>query len=60
MPIPKPRKGESQDKFMNRCMSAMHGEFPEQKQRVAVCMSSWREMHGGKKPNKKTEKKAKE
>ena len=52
MPVPKPRKREEQDKFMSRCMgdSKMNEEFPDQKQRVAVCMQSWREMRGGKKP----------
>lgn len=45
MPIPSPRKGESQDKFISRCMgdSVMNKEFPEQKQRAAVCFSTWRE-----------------
>lgn len=44
MPIPTPHKGEKQDDFMHRCMSneVMKKEFPENKQRVAVCMSKWR------------------
>lgn len=57
MPIPSATKGETQDKFMNRCMSSevMKKEFPEQKQRVAVCMNKWREHSGGKKPEAKSE-----
>lgn len=44
MPIPTPREKESPDAFMHRCMgdSVMMKEFPEQKQRVAVCMTSWK------------------
>lgn len=43
MPIPKPRKGEAKDKFHTRCMgdSAMAKEYPDQKQRNAVCYSAW-------------------
>ncbi len=63
MPIPSPKKGESQDKFMGRCMSFINAEEehkPEgkrrpQKQRVAICFSSWREMHGGKAPESTSE-----
>ena len=55
MPIPKPGKGEKQSKFMPRCMGnkTMKKEFPDNKQRVAVCFSSWRKKHGGKPPTKK-------
>ena len=44
MPIPKPNKDESQNSFISRCMSdsVMKKEFPEQKQRSAVCYDSWR------------------
>lgn len=54
MPIPKPGKGEKQSKFMPRCMSnkTMKKEFPDNKQRVAVCFGSWRKVHGGKPPTK--------
>lgn len=54
MPIPKPRKAEKQSKFMSRCMSdkITKKEFPDNKQRVAVCFSSWRKKHGGKPPTK--------
>ena len=58
MPIPSPRMGKSpekQSKFMSRCMSdkITKKEFPDNKQRVAVCFSSWRKKHGGKPPTKK-------
>lgn len=57
MPIPTPRMGknpEKQSKFMSRCMSdkITKKEFPDNKQRVAVCFSSWRKKHGGKPPTK--------
>lgn len=41
MPLPKKDKDESKDKFISRCMSnpTMQSEYPDQKQRVAVCMS---------------------
>lgn len=43
-PLPVPNTGESEDNFMSRCMGndVMNSEFPEQKQRVAVCMSQFR------------------
>jgi len=55
MPIPKPRKGdkpESQSDFMGRCMgdSTMMADFKRQDQRVAVCMSAWRDAHPGAAP----------
>ena len=48
MPIPKPRKGETQKAFISRCMgsSGMNNEFPDQKQRAAVCHTSWRQAKG--------------
>ncbi|MHA1876679.1 MAG: hypothetical protein ACTSUC_09585 [Promethearchaeota archaeon] len=44
MPLASPNPNESQDKFINRCMSdeTMKREFPDQKQRTAVCFSQWR------------------
>lgn len=41
MPIPTPKKGEDQNKFMGKCMGdeTMKKEFPMQKQRIAVCLS---------------------
>ena len=39
MPVPKREKGEDARKFMGRCMTSevMGKEYPDQKQRVAVC-----------------------
>jgi hypothetical protein len=45
MPIPKPKKSEKQSEFVSRCMGndTMNKEFPDQKQRAAVCYSQWGE-----------------
>lgn len=52
--MPEPREGETQDKFISRCMSSdeMQKDYPEQDRRVAVCFSKWRKKHGGKPPKK--------
>jgi hypothetical protein len=42
MPLPNKRKNEQEDQFMGRCMSDLKSEFPNQKQRVAVCMTQFR------------------
>ena len=44
MPLPTPKDNEKQDAFVSRCMSAkvMKEDFPDNKQRVAVCYSQWR------------------
>lgn len=44
MPIPKPKSGETESDFMSRCMSngSLQSEFPDQDQRVAVCLDSFR------------------
>ena len=41
MPLPKRRKGEDKKKFVSRCMGdeVMKKDYPDQKQRVAVCYS---------------------
>jgi len=43
MPMPKPKKDESHDDFMDRCMgdAAMIEEYEDEKQRYAVCQSQW-------------------
>lgn len=45
MPIPTPNGGENEQDFTDRCMSndKMVNEYPDEKQRYAVCMSSWRD-----------------
>jgi|TARA_B100000085_G_scaffold128760_1_gene117220 hypothetical protein len=41
MPLPEKREGEKPGEFIARCMSdpKIHREYPDQKQRTAVCMS---------------------
>lgn len=43
MPIPTPKKNESQEKFMDRCLSSdvMNKEYPDDKQRYAICANQW-------------------
>lgn len=43
MPLPKPKKNESHDDFMDRCMgdSVMKNEYEDEKQRYAVCQTQW-------------------
>lgn len=45
MPIPKPGKKEEQKEFMSRCIGdkVMRKEFKDIKQRIAVCMTSFRD-----------------
>lgn len=45
MPLPKPRKNESKDDFLDRCMgdSAMVEEYDDNDQRFAICNSQWDE-----------------
>jgi len=45
MPIPSPDKREEQQNFMSRCMinETMRKEFPDNKQRSAVCYSKYRQ-----------------
>ena len=44
MPLPTPRKGETQDEFISRFMSNEEAkrEFPDQEQRTAVAFETWR------------------
>lgn len=41
MPISPPSKKESKNEFISSCMSELSKEFPNQKQRAAVCYSKW-------------------
>lgn len=45
MPIPKPNKGEKQNDYMGRCITLLkdEGKFTDNKQRVAICFSQWRD-----------------
>lgn len=51
MPVPKPKKGESKDDFIDRCMSddKMVDEY-ENDQRYAICMSKWESKNESKNP----------
>jgi hypothetical protein len=44
MPLPTPNKGEKEKDFVSRCMGSdvMKKEFPDQKQRAAVCYKQFR------------------
>jgi len=44
MPIPTPKKEETQDDFIERCMSndIMKKEYDDNDQRLAVCFSQWK------------------
>lgn len=43
MPIPKPKKDETKDDFLKRCMAdkIMLKEYPEKDQRFAICNKQW-------------------
>lgn len=43
MPLPKPKKDEEKEEFMERCMSSevMKKEFKDKDQRYAVCERRW-------------------
>ena len=43
MPIPTPSDKETKEEFIGRCMGndVMNTEFPDEKQRFAVCHSKW-------------------
>lgn len=43
MPLPVPKEGEKQSDFMARCMSTLSEEFPDYRQRVAVCLKQFQE-----------------
>jgi len=59
MPIPKPNTDEKEDDFMGRCMSdsTMMSEFPDRKQRAAVCLSKHKKMNEKSSDKKTPEKK---
>lgn len=45
MPIPKPGSNEKRDNFLGRCMAdeLMVSEYPDEKQRYAICNNQWEE-----------------
>ncbi len=48
MPLPNPRPEEQESIFIGRCMGDLKGEYPDNKQRLAVCYTQWRKKHPGK------------
>jgi hypothetical protein len=62
MPIPKPRKGEEKQDFISRCMGneTMLDDYPDNKQRAAVCYASWRKAKGEPEPEGEEQKMDKE
>ncbi|MEK6882384.1 MAG: hypothetical protein AABY22_22380 [Nanoarchaeota archaeon] len=44
MPLPKPSKNQEKDEFISHCMSndTMNSEYPDQKQRLAICHSQYK------------------
>ena len=42
MPLSRPQSGENEQEFISRCMAEIAGEFPDEKQRAAVCYTQWR------------------
>jgi hypothetical protein len=44
MPLPTPSGNESREDFVSRCASDIADEFPDNKQRIAVCNSQWRKL----------------
>ena len=51
IPLPKPKKNENKSDFISRCASdkAMNEEYPDAKQKLAVCYSLWERRNKGKK-----------
>ena len=43
MSIPKPLNTESKEEFIDRCMIVLNEEYPDEKQRMAISYSSWKE-----------------
>jgi hypothetical protein len=43
MPLPAPKPNEKKDDFLKRCMGnpTMNQDFPDNKQRYAVCNNLW-------------------
>jgi hypothetical protein len=53
LPLPKPKKNESKKDFLSRCMGndVMASEYPDEKQRYAVCNSIWKKEKKSKEEN---------
>jgi hypothetical protein len=44
MPLPSPKNKEKEQEFVSRCMgdTTMNKEYPDQKQRAAICYSQYK------------------
>jgi hypothetical protein len=42
MPMPQPKKNEKQNNYMGRCMDFLSKEERPQKQKVAICLNTYR------------------
>lgn len=51
MPLPNPHGKETESDFIGRFMSEMKDEYPDQKQRLAIAYSQWRQHHKEKSVN---------
>ena len=56
MPLPSPRKNETKQEFISRCIAEMtlseSERFPDRAQRAAICYSRWGETPQEKRPAK--------
>lgn len=43
MPLPNPTPLEKENDFISRCMGELDKEFPDRKQRAAVCYTQWKD-----------------
>lgn len=60
MPLIKPKENEEKDEFLKRCMSddTMNEEYPDEKQRYAICNQIWNDKDkASEKPKEKSKKK---
>ncbi len=57
MPIPKPHKKEEKNDFISRCMGddVMVKEYPDEKQRAAICYDAWDKKEEKSKPEEDIE-----
>jgi len=57
MPLPSPKGKEEQPKFVSRCMGdpTMLKEYPDQKQRAAICYSQFKRAKKSKEAKGSTE-----
>lgn len=44
MPLPKRTPIETKDEFISRCMEDLSSEFPDRKQRAAVCYTQLKQV----------------